>query len=197
MVFQNVALLPHRSGAGERGIRLEVQKLDRRNAAASPELPSRRSLWGLGRSISERALGACSSASDWQRALRRRSRIILMDERSAHLIRLFAGSFRTSFASCSKSLKKSAIFITTISTKRAGSAIVFHHEGRRGRPGWTAEEIVLNPADGYVATSSPGISRLHLIKAHSVKHSVRCLSGREARVDVDSVCADIGRRGRR
>jgi glycine betaine/proline transport system ATP-binding protein len=36
----------------------------------------------------------------------------------------------------------------------------------------TAEEIVLNPADDYVAEFVAGISRLHLVKAHSVMSPV-------------------------
>ncbi len=51
----------------------------------------------------------------------------------------------------------------------------------------TAEEIILNPADDYVAEFVAGISRLHLIKAHSVMHSVTEFQRSEPNSDISSL----------
>ena len=47
----------------------------------------------------------------------------------------------------------------------------------------TAEDIVLKPADAYVADFVAGISRLHLVKAHSVMFPIEAF--RAVRPDLD------------
>ena len=68
-----------------------------------------------------------------------------------------------------KDLGKSAVFITHDLDEaiRIGDRIAIMKDGVIIQVG-TAEEIILNPADDYVAEFVAGISRLHLIKAHSV-----------------------------
>lgn len=51
----------------------------------------------------------------------------------------------------------------------------------------TAEQIVMNPADQYVSDFVAGISRLHLVKAHSVMMSVDDWHRSGATQSVDSL----------
>lgn len=84
----------------------------------------------------------------------------------------------------SKTLGKSAIFITHDLDEaiRIGDRIAIMKDGAIIQVG-TAEDIVLKPADAYVADFVAGISRLHLVKAHSVMHPVAAFAA--ARPDLD------------
>lgn len=73
------------------------------------------------------------------------------------------------FRQLTKELGKSAIFITHDLDEaiRIGDRIAIMKDGVIIQTG-TAEDLILNPADDYVAEFVAGISTLHLIKAHSV-----------------------------
>ena len=77
------------------------------------------------------------------------------------------------FRQLTKDLGKSAVFITHDLDEaiRIGDRIAIMKDGAIIQVG-TAEEIILRPADNYVAQFVAGISRLHLIKAHSVMDTV-------------------------
>jgi len=72
------------------------------------------------------------------------------------------------FRQLSLKLGKTSIFITHDLEEaiRIGDRIAIMKEGRIVQIG-TPEEIVLSPADDYVAEFVEGISRLRLVKAHS------------------------------
>ncbi len=73
------------------------------------------------------------------------------------------------FRQLTKQLRKSAVFITHDLDEaiRIGDRIAIMKDGAMVQTG-TAEEIVMNPADQYVADFVAGISRIHLVKAGSV-----------------------------
>src|SRR5262249_52556453 len=107
------------------------------------------------------------------RALTSDPEIILMDEPFSALDPLIRRQLQDEFRQLSKDLGKSAVFITHDLDEaiRIGDRIAIMKDGAIIQVG-TTEEIVLKPADDYVADFVAGISRLHLIKAHSVMHPV-------------------------
>ena len=97
------------------------------------------------------------------RALAADPEIILMDEPFSALDPLIRRQLQDEFRQLTKDLGKSAVFITHDLDEaiRIGDRIAIMKDGVIIQVG-TAEEIVLNPADAYVAEFVAGISRLHL-----------------------------------
>jgi ABC-type proline/glycine betaine transport system ATPase subunit len=108
-----------------------------------------------------------------------------MDEPFSALDPLIRRQLQDEFRQLTKSLGKSAVFITHDLEEaiRIGDRIAIMKDGVIVQVG-TAEEIVTNPADDYVAEFVAGISRLHLVKAHSVMQPVaEYLASRARRFD--------------
>ncbi|MDQ7774577.1 quaternary amine ABC transporter ATP-binding protein [Paracoccus aminovorans] len=170
MVFQSVALLPQRNVLENAGFGLEVQGVprDERNRAAEAALAKvGLSDWML-RYPSELS-GGMQQRVGLARALTSDPEIILMDEPFSALDPLIRRQLQDEFRQLTKELGKSAVFITHDLDEaiRIGDRIAIMKDGVIIQTG-TAEEIVMNPADQYVADFVAGISRLHLVKAHSV-----------------------------
>ncbi|MGI2035569.1 quaternary amine ABC transporter ATP-binding protein [Rhizobium panacihumi] len=170
MVFQNVALLPHRTVLENAAFGLEVQGVAKteRNRIATEALEK----VGLGDWLNRypRELsGGMQQRVGLARALASDPEIILMDEPFSALDPLIRRQLQDEFRELTKSLGKSAVFITHDLDEaiRIGDRIAIMKDGAIIQTG-TAEEIILDPADDYVAEFVAGISRLHLIKAHSV-----------------------------
>ncbi|ANL31615.1 proline/glycine betaine ABC transporter ATP-binding protein (plasmid) [Rhizobium phaseoli] len=174
MVFQSVALLPHRTVLENAAFGLEVQgiaKLERNKTAAAALEKVGLADW-LSRYPSELS-GGMQQRVGLARALASDPEIILMDEPFSALDPLIRRQLQDEFRQLTKALGKSAVFITHDLDEaiRIGDRIAIMKDGVIIQTG-TAEEIILNPADAYVAEFVAGISRLHLIKAHSVMRSV-------------------------
>lgn len=186
MVFQSVALLPHRSALENAAFGLEVQGVPKaeRNKTAQRALE----MVGLGDWINRypsELSGGMQQRVGLARALAADPEIILMDEPFSALDPLIRRQLQDEFRQLSKDLGKSAVFITHDLDEaiRIGDRIAIMNDGIIIQVG-TAEEIVMKPADTYVADFVAGISRLHLIKAHSVMGSVTDYRREQPNVDL-------------
>ena len=170
MVFQNFALLPHRSVLDNVAMPLEIRKVNKnerlRRAAhmlKSVELDA----WG--NKFAHELSGGMQQRVGLARALAADPEVLLMDEPFSALDPLIRRQLQDEFIKLSAVLKKTTVFIThdLDEAVRVGDRIAIMHDGRLVQVG-TAEEIVMNPADDYVADFVAGISRLKIVKAHTI-----------------------------
>ena len=170
MVFQSVALIPGRSVLENAAFGLEVQGV----APAERQRIARDALARVGLAdwanhLPRQLSGGMQQRVGLARAIASDPEIILMDEPFSALDPLIRKQLQDEFRALTKSLGKSAVFIThdLDEAMRIGDRIAIMKDGKIIQQG-TAEEIVLHPADDYVAEFVAGISRLHLITARSV-----------------------------
>jgi glycine betaine/proline transport system ATP-binding protein len=95
--------------------------------------------------------------------------LLLMDEPFSALDPLIRRQLQEEFINLSKKMKKTTIFIThdLDEAVRVGHRIAIMRDGQVIQVG-TPEEIILNPVDEYVKEFVKGISRLKVVKAHSI-----------------------------
>ncbi|MBY5818116.1 glycine betaine/L-proline ABC transporter ATP-binding protein [Rhizobium leguminosarum] len=189
MVFQSVALLPHRTVLENAAFGLEVQGIPKpeRNKTAVAALEKVGLADWVSRYPNELS-GGMQQRVGLARALASDPEIILMDEPFSALDPLIRRQLQDEFRQLTKALGKSAVFITHDLDEaiRIGDRIAIMKDGVIIQTG-TTEEIILNPADAYVAEFVAGISRLHLIKAHSVMRSVAEFQQSQPNSDIASL----------
>jgi len=172
MVFQNMALLPHRTVLDNVAFGLEVRKVPKkeRHEAAEKALALVQ-LDGWGNLFPKALSGGMQQRVGLARALASDPDILLMDEPFSALDPLIRRQLQDQFLELSQKLKKTTLFITHDLDEaiRIGAHIAIMKDGVLVQIG-TPEEIVTNPADAYVADFVAGISRLHLVSAQSVMY---------------------------
>ena len=174
MVFQNMALLPHRSVRDNIGFALELRNVDAfTRASVADRVIELVSLQGYGDRYPTELSGGMQQRVGLARALAADPDILLMDEPFSALDPLIRRGLQDEFLDLSATMKKTTLFITHDLDEaiRMGSRIAIMKDGEIVQTG-TPEEIVTQPADDYVADFVAGISKLRLVYAHTVMEPV-------------------------
>jgi len=170
MVFQNFALMPHRSVLDNVAMPLEIRNVPKnermRQAAAILDIVE---LGAWGAKFAHELSGGMQQRVGLARALAANPDVLLMDEPFSALDPLIRRQLQDEFINLSKILKKTTIFIThdLDEAVRIGDRIAIMRDGKMVQMG-TSEDIVMHPADDYVADFVAGISRLKVVHAHAV-----------------------------
>lgn len=170
MVFQNFALMPHRSVLDNVAMPLEIRQISKnermRQAAAILDIVE---LGAWGSKFAHELSGGMQQRVGLARALAANPDVLLMDEPFSALDPLIRRQLQDEFIRLSKILKKTTIFIThdLDEAVRIGDRIAIMRDGKLVQTG-TAENIVMHPVDDYVADFVAGISRLKVVRAHAV-----------------------------
>ncbi len=185
MVFQNMALLPHRSVRDNIGFALELRGKDAyHRAQLADHALETVSLHGYGDRLPSELSGGMQQRVGLARALAADPEILLMDEPFSALDPLIRRNLQDEFLGLSQNLRKTTIFITHDLDEaiRMGDRIGIMNDGEIVQIG-TAEDIVTAPADDYVADFVAGISRLKLVSASKIMVAVESHVARHGPID--------------
>ena len=161
MVFQHFALFPHRNVLENAGYGLQVQQVPRverdRRATEALRLVS---LEGWEQSWPDELSGGMQQRVGLARALATDADLLLMDESFSALDPLIRREMQDQLLEIQQNLRKSIVFIThdLNEAMRLGDRIAVMRDGRIVQQG-TPAEIVLAPADDYVAAFVEDVDR--------------------------------------
>lgn len=174
MVFQNMALLPHKNVQENVAFALELRGMDKkgRDKVANEALATVE-LSGWGERYPDELSGGMQQRVGLARAIAANPQILLMDEPFSALDPLIRRQLQDQFLELSQVMHKTTLFITHDLDEaiRIGQRIAIMKDGRLvqiGKP----EDIVTEPADDYVAKFVSGISNLHLVTAGKIMQSL-------------------------
>ncbi|MEU1479479.1 betaine/proline/choline family ABC transporter ATP-binding protein [Streptomyces sp. NPDC005760] len=170
MVFQHFALFPHRSVLENAAYGLAVQgvpKAERiERATEALELCG---LKGWEKSWPDELSGGMQQRVGLARALATDADLLLMDESFSALDPLIRRDMQDQLLSLQKTLKKTIVFIThdLNEAMRLGDRIAVMRDGRIVQIG-SAEDILVRPADDYVASFTKDVDRSRVLTASAV-----------------------------
>ncbi|MFF7730258.1 glycine betaine/L-proline ABC transporter ATP-binding protein [Streptomyces sp. NPDC008001] len=170
MVFQHFALFPHRSVLENAAYGLEVQGVPRaerhERAAEALELAG---LGGWQDSWPDQLSGGMQQRVGLARALATDADLLLMDESFSALDPLIRRDMQDQLLDLQTRLKKTIVFIThdLNEAMRLGDRIAVMRDGRIVQNG-TAEDILVRPANDYVASFIQDVDRSRVLTAGSI-----------------------------
>ncbi|MGR3915037.1 MAG: ATP-binding cassette domain-containing protein [Gammaproteobacteria bacterium] len=174
MVFQNFALMPHRSVLDNIAMPLEIRGVNKnRRLQIAEQNLALVELSGWGNKFAHELSGGMQQRIGLARALTSDPDILLMDEPFSALDPLIRRQLQTQFMALAARMKKTTVFIThdLDEAVRIGDRIAIMRDGRLIQED-TPENIVMRPADAYVADFVAGISRLKVVRAHAVMRDI-------------------------
>ncbi|MGX2998172.1 quaternary amine ABC transporter ATP-binding protein [Streptomyces sp. JNUCC 64] len=188
MVFQHFALFPHRSVLDNAAYGLEVRgvaRAERRERAA--EALSVTGLAGWEDSWPDELSGGMQQRVGIARALATDADLLLMDESFSALDPLIRRDMQDQLRELQARFRKTVVFITHDLNEavRIGDRVTVMRDGRVVQSG-TPEDVLLRPADDYVAAFTRDVDRSRVLTAASVMD--RAPAGDEA----DCSCATAG-----
>ncbi len=170
MVFQHFALLPHRTVGENAAYGLKVQGMNRaeREARATKAL-SMVGLSGWGGSMPGELSGGMQQRVGLARALAAETDVMLMDEAFSALDPLIRREMQDQLVDLQQRLDKTILFIThdLNEAMRLGDRIAMMRDGRIEQIG-TAEQILNDPKNNYVAQFVHDVDRAKVLTASSV-----------------------------
>ncbi|WP_435175936.1 quaternary amine ABC transporter ATP-binding protein [Actinacidiphila sp. bgisy145] len=177
MVFQHFALFPHRSVLENAAYGLEVQgrpAQERESKAA--EALSLVGLEGWEQSWPDELSGGMQQRVGLARALATDADLLLMDESFSALDPLIRRDMQDQLLELQQRLHKTIVFIThdLNEAMRLGDRIAVMRDGRIVQIG-TAEDILTDPANDYVASFVQDVDRSRVLTAASIMEEPRVM----------------------
>ncbi len=186
MVFQRFGLLPHKNIIENVGFGLQIQMVSeaKRNAAAQEKIDLV-GLTGFEKQYPDQLSGGMQQRVGLARALATDPDILLMDEAFSALDPLIRTDMQRRLLELQTSLKKTIVFITHDLDEALflGDRICILEGGRIAQIG-TPEDIILSPADDYVAAFVGDVNKAKVLRAKSVMVSPRKLTAAESKKSV-------------
>ena len=170
MVFQNFALFPHRTVLRNVEYGLEIQGInpeDRRESAM--QAIEQVGLKGWEDSIPDQLSGGMQQRVGLARALALDADIMLMDEAFSALDPLIRRDMQDELLDLQEKMQKTIVFISHDLDEaiKLGDRIILMKDGVIVQQG-TAEDILTNPADEYVASFVEDVDMTKVLTAESV-----------------------------
>ncbi|RFB78998.1 quaternary amine ABC transporter ATP-binding protein [Methylovirgula sp. 4M-Z18] len=170
MVFQKFALLPHRSVLDNTVFGLEVQGTPRaKTVDVAMRWLERVGLKGFEQKYPNQLSGGMQQRVGLARALSNDAPVLLMDEAYSALDPLIRMDMQTVLLDIQKEIKKTIVFIThdLDEALRLGDQIAILRDGEIIQQG-TSQDIVLRPADDYVANFVKEVNRGRVVHVEAV-----------------------------
>ncbi len=174
MVFQNMALMPHRTVRDNVAYALEVRGIAREERYKTADQAIETvELHGWGERYPDELSGGMQQRVGLARAIAADPHILLMDEPFSALDPLIRRQLQDQFLALSAEMHKTTLFITHDLDEaiRIGHRIAIMKDGALVQIG-TPEEIVTEPVDDYVADFVAGISKLQLVTAQKIMQPI-------------------------
>lgn len=170
MVFQHFALFPHRSVLDNAAYGLKIQGVDtERRRMRAREALQMVGLEGWEDNLPNQLSGGMRQRVGLARALAADTDVLLMDEAFSALDPLIRKEMQDQLLALQAQLGKTIVFIThdLNEAMRLGDRIAMMREGRIVQIG-TAEDILNDPANDYVAQFVQDVDRTRVLTASSV-----------------------------
>ena len=174
MVFQKFALLPHRNVLDNTVYGLEVQGIERgKSVDIAMRWLERVGLKGFEKKYPNQLSGGMQQRVGLARALSNDAPVLLMDEAYSALDPLIRMDMQTVLLDIQKEIKKTIVFIThdLDEALRLGDQIAILRDGEVIQQG-SSQDIVLRPADAYVANFVKEVNRGRVVQIEAVMTAI-------------------------